>query len=286
MIAHSYANQGGIMKGKTRIFLTAVIVLIAVCGSFVTAARTLPPANETSQMTVVTSASAIGTLHANTEIVYVQGNENVMDNPPLKDNGEGQSTISYTEDTMAVNGAVTYEKYMNLDTGPKTQTGYNLETDRQLTYDASGDGKSTGKMISSESILIEAVATGETTGEGCCPWGTGEETELGATNDLVIAGSDMIVSEAEVTSESGARITADAISTPIELGYVIQIEGVNQTPGDPTTGAVGTATAYVNANLQEGLGNSTAVGTEVTYSDVTSASGLFTLAKEVSYTSG
>ncbi|MDH7510964.1 MAG: hypothetical protein QHH04_07995 [Methanolinea sp.] len=274
------------MKGKTRIFLTAVIVLIAVVGCIASGARTLPPANETSQITVVTSASAIGTLRANTEIVYVQGNDNLTDNPPLQDNGEGQSTISYTEDTLAVNGAVMYDKYMNLDTGPKTQNSDNLETQRQITYDSSGDGNSTGKMISSESILVEAVATGETTGDGCCPWGTGEGTELGATNDLVIAGSNMVVSEAAVTSESGARITADAISTPVGLDYGIQIEGLNQTVGDPSTGAVGTATAYVSANLQEGLGNSTAVGTSVTYSDVTSASGLFTLAKEVSYTSG
>ena len=42
----------------------------------------------------------------------------------------------------------------------------------------------------------------------------------------------------------------------------------------------------MSANLQEGLGNGTAVGTQVTYSDVTSASGLFELAKDVSYTSG
>jgi hypothetical protein len=70
------------------------------------------------------------------------------------------------------------------------------------------------------------------------------------------------------------------------MDYSVAIEGVNQTPGDPSTGAQGSATAYVSANLQEGLGNGTAVGTQVTYSDVTSASGLFELAKDVSYTSG
>jgi len=107
-----------------------------------------------------------------------------------------------------------------------------------------------------------------------------------ATNDIIEAGSSMVVSEAAVASSSGARITADSPSTPVSMDYSVEIQGVNQTQGDPSTGAVGTATAYVNANLQEGTGNSTAVGSEVTYSDVTSASGLFTLAKEVSYTSG
>jgi len=274
------------MNRKVKIFVIAFVILLALCGGMASAARTLPPANETSQISVVTSAAVVGTLRASTEIVYVQGNDNLTDNPPLLDNGEGQSTISYVEDTLAVNGAVTYDKTMNLDTGPKTQNSNNFESTREITYDASGDGNSSGKMVSSESILVEAVATGETTGEGCCPWGTGDGTELGATNDLVIAGSNMVVSEAAVVSTSDARITADAISTPVGLDYTVEIEGVNQTEGDPSTGAVGTATAYVSANLQEGLGNSTAVGTEITYSDVTSASGLFTLAKEVSYTSG
>ncbi|MCQ8894320.1 MAG: hypothetical protein NQU46_06795 [Methanolinea sp.] len=273
------------MKGKTAL-LVALVVVIALCGSYVTAARTLPPTNETSTISVTTSVSAIGNVYSRSDIVYVQGNGNLSDNPPLSQDGEGQSTISYQEDTMAVSGNVTYDKYTNLDTGPKTANGNNLETQRIVTYDSSGDGTENGKMVSSESILVETIATNATMGEGCCPWGTADGTALSGTSDIVIAGSDMVVSEAAVVSTSDARITADSISTPVALDYTIQVEGVNQTPGDPSTGAVGTATAYVTANLQEGLGDSPAVGTEVTYSDVTSASGLFTLAKEVSYTSG
>lgn len=272
------------MKTKAHVLLVFILVIVMACG-FASAARTIPPSNETSSLTVSTSAAAIGDLSAHTDIVYVQGNGNLIDNPPLDANGEGQSTISYQEDTMAVSGAVTYDKYTNLDTGPKTANGANFETDKLMTYDSDADGTENGQMISEESILVEVVATGNTTAAGCCPWGTADGTVLPATNDVVIAGSDMVVSEAAVASSSSALITADSISTPVEMGYSVDIQGVNQTPGDPSTGAEGSATAYVSANLQEGNGDGTAMGTEVTYSDVTSASGLFELAKDVSYSS-
>jgi hypothetical protein len=277
------------MKRNTRILIAAIIVMIAVCGTLASAARTLPPTNETTSITVLTSVSVIGNLYSNTDIVYVQGNEDLSNNPPMNETcGEGQSTISYQEDIMAISGEATYDKYSNLDTGPKTANSDNFETTQILTYDTNGDGDETGKMIADESILVETIAYGCTTGETCCDsvWGAQDGTVLPATNGVIVAGSEMVVSEAAVASSSGARITADSTSTPVSMDYAVEIEGVNQTEGDTSTGAVGTATAYVNANIQEGLGNSTAVGSEITYSDVTTASGLFELAKSVSYTSG
>ena len=189
---------------------------------------------------------------------------------------------------MAISGEATYDKYTNLDTGPKTANSDNFESTQILTYDTEGDGDETGKMIADESILVETVAYGCTVGETCCDsvWGAPDGEALPATNGVIVAGSEMVVSEAAVTSSTGARITADSTSTPVSMDYSVEIEGVNQTEGDLTTGAEGTATVYVNANIQEGIGNSTAVGSEITYSDVTTASGLFNLAKEVSYTSG
>jgi len=263
--------------------------MIAVFGTFATAARTLPPTNETTSITTRTSAAVIGNLYSHSDIVYVQGNNDLSDNPPLNaTSGEGQSTISYQQDIMAISGEATYDKYTNLDTGPKTANSDNFESTQILTYDTNGDGDSTGKMIADESILVETIAYGATVGETCCDsvWGAPDGAVLPSTNGVIVAGSEMVVSEAAVTSATGATITADSTSTPVSMDYYVEIEGVNQTEGDLTTGAVGTATVYVNANLQEGIGNSTAVGSEITYSDVTTASGLFNLAKEVSYTSG
>jgi|LAHR01.1.fsa_nt_gb hypothetical protein len=277
------------MKRNTCILIAAILVIIAVCGSFASAARTLPPTNETTSITTRTSVAVIGNLYSNTDIVYVQGNNDLSDNPPLNAScGEGQSTISYQEDIMAISGEATYDKYTNLDTGPKTANSDNFESTQILTYDTEGDGDETGKMIADESILVETVAYGCTVGETCCDsvWGAPDGEALPATNGVIVAGSEMVVSEAAVTSSTGARITADSTSTPVSMDYSVEIEGVNQTEGDLTTGAEGTATVYVNANIQEGIGNSTAVGSEITYSDVTTASGLFNLAKEVSYTSG
>jgi len=274
------------MKTRTGILLAVIILMVMSCGA-VSAARTLQPANETAWITVVTHVSAIGTVMSNTDIVYTQGNGDLTDNPPLADNGEGQNVISYQEDTMAVSGCVTYDSYTNLDTGPVTANGNNFETQKYITYDSDGDGTESGVMISDESIMVESTATGETVGTGrCCPWGVDDGTVLPSTNDRVIAGSEMIVEEAAIASSSSATITADSVATPVEMTYSVEIEGINQTVGDPSTGAEGMATAYVSANLQEGLGNGTAMGAEVTYYDETSASGLFTLAKDVSYTSG
>jgi len=289
MIAHIYANQGGIMRKRKQIFLIVIVGLVAFGGCLASGARTLPPTNETSEITVLTSASVVGNLYSHTDIVYVQGNQDLSDNPPLNEScGEGESTISYQQDIMAISGEATYDKYTKLDTGPKTANSDNFESTQELTYNTTGDGSETGKMIADESILVSAVADGCTAGETCCDsvWGASDGSAIPPTNDVVEAGSSMVVSEADVVSSSGARITADSPDTPVSLDYSVTIEGVNQTQGDPSTGAVGTATAYVNADLQEGLGNSTDVGSEVTYSDVTSASGLFTLAKEVSYNSG
>lgn len=277
------------MRKRIQAYFVILIVLLAVGAGLANAARTMSATNETSKITTLTSASAIGNLYAHTDIVYVQGNQDLRDNPPLNRScGEGESTISYQQDVMAISGQVTYNKYTNLDTGPKTANSDNFESTQVMTYDTNGDGTETGKMVASESILVSSVANGCTAGVNCCDsvWGVNEGDAIPPTNDIVVAGSSMVVSEAAVTSSSGARITSDSPNTPVSLDYAVEIEGVNQTEGDPSTGAVGSASAYVYASLQEGLGNSTAVGTEVTYSDVTSASGLFTLAKEVSFTSG
>lgn len=270
------------MKTRTALILVLAILTVVACG-MVSAGRTLPPSNDTAKIEVRTSVSAIGSVSQTTDIVYTQSNGNLVDNPPLAQ-GEGQNVISYQEDTMAVSGCVTYDSNTNLYTGPVTANGDNFQTQKYMTYDDDGDGTPSGVMMSEESIMVEAMATNGTEGVGsCCPWGAVDGTVLAATNDRVIAGSDMVVEEAAVASSSSATITADTVDTPVSLSYTVEIEGINQTVvGDP---AEGRATAFVSAVLQEGNGDSTSMGAEVIYEDETSASGLFTLAKDVSFVS-
>lgn len=272
------------MKTRTGIVLALAVILVMTSG-IVTAARTLPPSNDTAEISVRTSVSAIGSVSQTTDIVYTQGNGDLVDNPPLAQ-GEGQNVISYQQDMMAVSGNISYDSNSDLYTGPVTANGDNFQTQQYITYDSEGDGTENGVMMYEESIMVEAMATNGTQGVGaCCPWGAADGTTLAATNDRVIAGSDMVVTEAAVASSSSATITADSIDTPVQLDYSIEIEGINQTEGDPSTGAEGRAIAYVSANLQEGNGDSTAMGADVEYYDETSASGLFTLAKDVSFVS-
>jgi len=134
------------MSKRKQFILVVLVGLIVIGGCLASGARTLPPTNETSKITVQTSASAIGNLNSHTDIVYVQGNQNLSDNPPLNAScGEGESTISYQQDVMAVSGSVTYDKYTNLDTAPKTANSDNFESTQVLTYDTNGDGLETGK---------------------------------------------------------------------------------------------------------------------------------------------
>ncbi len=113
-------------------------------------------------------------------------------------------------------------------------------------------------MLSSENIVVSTAATPETDSQGCCPWGSTADQTLSANCDIIEAGSTMDVTEASVASTSGARTTSSSVDTPVELSYSVNIQGINQTPGDMNEAAQGSATAYVSANLQEGLGNSTA----------------------------
>ena len=265
------------MKTKVSIgvIIIAMVILIAVSGSAM-AARPVPGGNETSVITVQTSAKVIGNFQAHTDLVLQQSTGDLV--PPLED-GEQVSLVAYSENTMGINGATDYSKNTNINTGDVVNGQENVQTDRIITFDA-GDG---GRMVSSENVLVQTVANEATTASGCCPWGSTTNATLPAECETVQAGSKLDVFEVSASSSSGVRAIADTPGTTVSLDYSIDAHGINQTPGSMENAAIGSATAYVDGKITQG--NGTAPGTNMEYHDVTSVDGLFDLSKDVSYSS-
>jgi hypothetical protein len=264
------------MKTKVSIgvIIIAMVILIAASGSAM-AARPVPGGNETSVITVQTSAKVIGNFQAHTDLVLQQSTGDLV--PPLED-GEQVSLVAYSENTMGINGATDYSKNTNINTGDVVNGQENVQTDRIITFDA-GDG---GRMVSSENVLVQTVANEATTASGCCPWGSTNAT-LPAECETVQAGSKLDVFEVSASSSSGVRAIADTPGTTVSLDYSIDAHGINQTPGSMENAAIGSATAYVDGKITQG--NGSAPGTNMEYHDVTSVDGLFDLSKDVSYSS-
>jgi hypothetical protein len=267
------------MKRKIWLALFVILVLVSFV-STVEAARAIPASNETSTLGVEISATADGGLRARTDAVLQQGNGNLADNPPL-DSGEGASTIVYQEHTMATSGSVDYEKDVYIDTGNQNEPTNNLDVTRSIDFSASSDGSPQGNMISTESVTVTAMATSADPGSSCCMWGTQDPNAvLPATNDVVTAGSDVSISEGQVTSESSGRAIAASTEEPVEMTYSVDVGPSGQTDDEK---AQGTATAYVDADIMEGSGSGTNQTTDMSYDQSTTVRGMITLAMDVSY---
>jgi hypothetical protein len=270
---------------KTRLSIgMIIIVLVIVFGATgtVLAAHPVPGGNESSSITVITSAAVKGNIMARSELALEQtaGTTNGT-NPSLGPSGE-VAVVGYSENTMGVSGTAVYQKATTIETGNQNIAGHNLYTDRLVEFDAE-DGTG-GRMTSDENTLVFTASASTESTPGCA-FGGGTNVSVPATCEIVEAGSKLDVSEVSAHTTSDARAISDTPGTPVALDYSIAAQGLNQTPGDLSTAAVGSAEAYVNANMQSGIGNSTAIGGTTEYHDVTSVDGLFDLAKEVSYSS-
>jgi hypothetical protein len=265
-----------------------VIVLAASIGS-AEAARAIPASNETSTLIVGVSASADGGLRARTNAAFTQGNDDLRNNPPLNATiGEGEASIVYQEHTMATSGSVEYNKDVILDTGNQISPQNNLEVMRDIDFSASSDGSPQGNMLSTESVTVTECATSVDLASldpaDCCPFGVQDTNQvLPATCDTITAGSDVSISEGHVTSDSSARTVAASVEEPVELTYSVAVEASGQTDDEK---AQGSATAYVDANLNEGHNGDGQQSTDVEYDQSTTVRGMIDLAMDVSFSSG
>jgi hypothetical protein len=270
------------IRGVVSVLIIA-LALISLFGSAI-ADTTIPGNSGSSALRVTTSAGCSGNLINQEELSWLQTTGNLSAMPPLGTGCVGLNIVGYGEHTMAVGGNSTYEKVFDIDTGNKTSSQDNLFVEKIVTFDATEPG---GRMTSSEDVMVETISTGGDAATGCSfglsPFGDPNATHP-AENSRVTAGSSMDVTEVSAHTSATAR-TVSATTDTVEMTYSINARGLNQTPGNETP-AIGSASAFVDADIMTGNDNSTSLGTDVSYHDVTSVDGLFELAKEVSYQSG
>ena len=265
------------------ITLLLVVTVMVMALSFTPASATnpIPPSNETAKLSVQVSASSVGTLYSNSDIVYTQGNGNLADNPPLEA-GEGQSTAGYFEKTVATSGSTEYTKLINLDTSSKSQPQNNLETVRIIDYSNTGDGNEMGIMYSSEAVMIDVCSSATTGEESCCAWGASADDILPASCTFVDTGSTVYLDEGRVVSDSSARTVSSDIDEGVQVSYSVDVGPSGQTENDT---AIGKATVYVDAYILEGSGNATNQSAAIVIDESVTVDGLINLALKTGYSS-
>jgi hypothetical protein len=219
--------------------------------------------------------------------------------PPLNPAGEVQMTSYYNENTVAVQGATTYNKDMGIVTSPQLADQFNVKADKIVTFSAL-DG---GRMTSGEELLQDNVGTAISLVAfiSDCPFAhdaIGNCTP--AFCNIVKSGSDLDTSQASVATGAMVRSVAENAASdgsefwppkprvdgpPVELDYSINLHGVGTDP------AVADVSAYLNVHKREAGGecpngiNGEAL--DLVYNEQSTASGLIqNFQKAVAYQSG
>jgi hypothetical protein len=170
---------------------------------------------------------------------------------------------TYSEHTIADQGLVSFAKSMKYDTaGMAAENQYNLVTDRLTEF----IGSETGRMTSQESLLLDGAGTGQDTAYSLlCPFATQTDDDIIPTFcNIVEEGSSVDLTIGSLSTQSSERFIMLAapdedgetqfgmawpwpVSDPgVEANYDIKLTGFGDVP------AVGTASAYMNAHVQEG----------------------------------
>jgi len=104
--------------------------------------------------------------------------------------------------------------------------------------------------------------------------------------DVVQAGSSIDATLTSVTTHLDAKILGDDPDSPVVLNYDISATGITRHDGT-TVPMSGSAVAYVRAYITGSKNGSGSNAGELTYSDITKASGLITsFQKSVAYRGG
>ncbi|MCX6693774.1 MAG: hypothetical protein NT074_04380 [Methanomicrobiales archaeon] len=269
---------------KTLTGLLGTVVRVTVLLLFVgaaSAAHAVEAGNETFGLEITTSATCDGIFQEHADGVMTRSDGDLNSKPALEA-GETVGTTGYYEDTVAVDGNTTYVKTfeMNNENQVNSESGQNVDSQRVVTFDSNGNG---GRMTSDEGVFVESVSSGSESENSCNigPFEGDGSSSTPASDEIVAAGSRMDVTEVSVVSQASSRVVSDS-GAPVSLDYSFNAQGVNQTEGG---GAVGSASVYVDANVMQGNGNETELGSTTSYEEVTSVDGVFTLAKDISYSS-
>ena len=294
-------------------FLFPVIVAFMLCTGAALADTGCPQVPETQGFVTATAMSAIGTVTETDSIVNIIANyagpagqfyPDATTLPyPLFYAENTEYTSTYTEDTIADQGLVTYTKGMTTDTaGMATSNLYNVQTSKVVEF----VGSETGRMVSDESSVLDGAGTVFVDSDiFICPFLSTQYNVSPAFCNIVQEGSSVDLTLGSLATDTAQRYIMKSagfyeepaldyeqpVSDPgVASGYGITLTGFGDVP------AMGSARASIDVHVQEArLYNQTdpenipalnPKGEDLVYSETSTASGEISLfQKTMEYTS-
>ncbi|MDI9634109.1 MAG: hypothetical protein QFX32_08690 [Methanolinea sp.] len=275
---------------------------------------------QTQGITTVTHVVVYGTFTDSVEAVWVTSNQDVRNNPPLNEyadevtvDGAGrlaptgnrnwtperQATMSYSEQTLADNGYIEWDKTVSLDTGDKIANQDNFRTVTHFDFVSAEDAY--GRATFSESLLLDSASMGSGAGSRMmCPWGTGDSGFIPAYCNIVEMGSSFTGSRVTMVTTAGERHVSASADVPAGMDYSVSLSGVGSAAAWINAHIMEGRTPSVFANVANGAGRTDYVfwngdmgdygfmqGVDLVYKERTTASGVIaSFAKAMSYQSG
>jgi hypothetical protein len=243
-----------------------IVLVITLCmlTGFALADSAVPQTPETQGFVTSTIMQALGTATETDSLSWVitnDGFDGLPNIPPLFVDLVSIYSMSYTEDTIADQGLVTYAKQGAVDTQAKVEGQWNTEMVKTMDF----VGLDTGRMVSDEEQVLDGAGTfypSELT--FICPFASESSAVLPSFCNIVQEGSSVDLTVGSLATTAKDRfVTAisaqDEIPLPsgldlpvsdagVESDYQVKLTGFGDVP------AMGSADAFINVHIQEGRG--------------------------------
>jgi len=198
--------------------------------------------------------------------------------------GQVQYSTTYGLDIVAQNGLTSMQKTNKITTENTLPGQSNLDMPLSLTFIATADG---GNVHGTEDIMLDGAAQAQTTANVMlCPFGPATVGPvIPPFCNIVQAGGEFDLTVGSVTTAANERFIQTDATNPVVLNYEINVKPYSTSEGQIP--AIGSASAYYKAHIQEGRTASNTVSEDLTSSEETSVSGIINgFTKKISYQSG
>ncbi|MFH0968302.1 MAG: hypothetical protein V1862_11535 [Methanobacteriota archaeon] len=206
---------------------------------------------ENQQISISTVIDVIGFVEDSTQFSWVIASPGSIPTGML---GTQQSLadLSYRDNYMTNGGHTILNKNVDFDSGDQTRGGYNLETEKVLTY-TSIEGSH--MLAEEEYTLSVAGSAADSDGNIKCVFGQGAQTVLPSFCNIVSAKSSLTnMNSAQISTRGQVRAVAASADVPAELNYQIAVTPDTSSGSDHVDGIVKTVFA---GSIMEGRDNST-----------------------------
>ncbi len=260
-------------------FIRAVILTIAAMMLFIGAAAAdtgVPQVPETQGFTTGTTIQALGTVTETDGLAWILTTDEIPPDLPL--GAEIYYTTSYSENTIADQGLVSYTKSSALDTAKKVTGQYNLNTAKVVEF----VGLDTGRMITSEDTVVDGAMEILLNADEhfICPFTAPVGSYVPAFCNIVEMGSSADLTIGSLATATDERHVVESGDPGVVVDYSVKLTGFGDVP------AMGSAAAFINVHTQEGRQASFEregfeKASDLLYQETTTAAGDITLFQKI-----